>query len=93
MRRRIEYDIDYMNNWSLWLDCKILLRTVLLVFWDHRAYSRCSVPWCSASSYCGRAGPQTFLTIRSYCSSSLARFAAVLSAITARREVALLYRR
>jgi putative colanic acid biosysnthesis UDP-glucose lipid carrier transferase len=38
MRQRIEYDIDYMNNWSLWLDCKILLRTALLVFRDHRAY-------------------------------------------------------
>jgi putative colanic acid biosynthesis UDP-glucose lipid carrier transferase len=38
MRQRIEYDIDYMNNWSLWLDFRILLRTVLLVFRDHRAY-------------------------------------------------------
>ena len=38
MRQRIEYDIDYMNNWSLWLDFKILLRTAVLVFRDHRAY-------------------------------------------------------
>jgi putative colanic acid biosynthesis UDP-glucose lipid carrier transferase len=38
MRRRIEYDIDYMNNWSLWLDFKILLRTARLVFRDRRAY-------------------------------------------------------
>ena len=38
MRQRIEYDIDYMNNWSLWLDIKILARTVVLVFRDHRAY-------------------------------------------------------
>jgi len=27
-----------MNNWSLWLDIKILIRTVGLVFRDHRAY-------------------------------------------------------
>ena len=38
MRQRIEYDIDYMNNWSLWLDVKILLRTVMLVLRDDRAY-------------------------------------------------------
>ena len=34
MRRRIEYDIDYLNNWSLWLDLKILLRSVPLVLRD-----------------------------------------------------------
>jgi putative colanic acid biosysnthesis UDP-glucose lipid carrier transferase len=38
MRQRIEYDIDYMNNWSLWLDIKIFVRTVLLIFGDDRAY-------------------------------------------------------
>ena len=38
MRKRIEYDIDYMNNWSLWLDLRILARTALLVFRDDRAY-------------------------------------------------------
>ena len=38
MRQRIEYDIDYMNNWSLWLDLRILARTALLVFRDDRAY-------------------------------------------------------
>ena len=38
MRRRIEYDIDYMNNWSLRLDARILLRTLRLVFRDKRAY-------------------------------------------------------
>jgi lipopolysaccharide/colanic/teichoic acid biosynthesis glycosyltransferase len=30
MARRVEFDLWYINNWSLWLDLKILLRTVLL---------------------------------------------------------------
>jgi len=38
MRRRIEYDIDYLTNWSLWLDLKILLRTFVLVLHDENAY-------------------------------------------------------
>ena len=28
MQQRIEADIEYINNWSLWLDFTILLRTV-----------------------------------------------------------------
>jgi lipopolysaccharide/colanic/teichoic acid biosynthesis glycosyltransferase len=38
MRRRIEYDIDYLNNWSLWLDLKILFRSVPLVVRGDKAY-------------------------------------------------------
>ncbi len=38
MRRRIEFDIDYLNNWSLWLDLKILLRSIPLVLRDKRAF-------------------------------------------------------
>ena len=38
MRRRVEYDIDYLSNWSLWLDMKILLRTARIVLGDDRAY-------------------------------------------------------
>ena len=38
MRRRIEFDIDYLNNWSLWLDLRILLRSVPLVLRDKSAY-------------------------------------------------------
>jgi putative colanic acid biosynthesis UDP-glucose lipid carrier transferase len=38
MRERIQYDIDYLNNWSLWLDLKILARTAMLVLRDDRAY-------------------------------------------------------
>lgn len=30
--RRIDYDLDYIENFSLWLDFKILLKTVFVVF-------------------------------------------------------------
>jgi lipopolysaccharide/colanic/teichoic acid biosynthesis glycosyltransferase len=26
--RRVELDLDYINRWSLWMDIKILLRTI-----------------------------------------------------------------
>ena len=29
MQRRVELDLEYINNWSLWLDIKILLKTPL----------------------------------------------------------------
>jgi Undecaprenyl-phosphate glucose phosphotransferase len=29
MRSRVEYDLSYIDNWSLWLDMKIITRTVL----------------------------------------------------------------
>jgi putative colanic acid biosysnthesis UDP-glucose lipid carrier transferase len=39
MSARIKYDIDYLNNWSVGLDLRILLRTVmLLIRRDEQAY-------------------------------------------------------
>jgi len=30
MQKRVEYDLWYINNWSIWLDAKVLLRTLAL---------------------------------------------------------------
>jgi len=38
MRKRIEFDLAYLRNWSLWLDLKILLKTVGVVWKDRHAY-------------------------------------------------------
>jgi putative colanic acid biosynthesis UDP-glucose lipid carrier transferase len=38
MRQRVQYDIDYLKNWSLWLDVKIILKTALTVLRDRNAY-------------------------------------------------------
>jgi putative colanic acid biosysnthesis UDP-glucose lipid carrier transferase len=35
--RRIEYDLDYIENWSLWRDVKILGLTLLRGFHNNRA--------------------------------------------------------
>jgi putative colanic acid biosynthesis UDP-glucose lipid carrier transferase len=37
--KRIEHDIDYIQNWSLWRDVKILARTLLVGFRDKGARS------------------------------------------------------
>ncbi|WP_137938330.1 undecaprenyl-phosphate glucose phosphotransferase [Chitinivorax sp. B] len=38
MEKRIEYDLDYLRNWSLRLDVSIILRTALLVVRDRNAF-------------------------------------------------------
>lgn len=38
MQNRIKYDLDYLRNWSVWLDVKIILRTIAVVFKDRNAY-------------------------------------------------------
>jgi putative colanic acid biosynthesis UDP-glucose lipid carrier transferase len=38
MRRRIEHDIEYMRQWSMTLDLRIMLRTALVVLKDPNAY-------------------------------------------------------
>lgn len=38
MQQRVHYDLDYLKNWSLWLDLKIIARTALTVLHDRNAY-------------------------------------------------------
>jgi len=38
MQARIDYDLDYLRNWSLKLDLHVILKTVLVVFKDQAAY-------------------------------------------------------
>jgi putative colanic acid biosysnthesis UDP-glucose lipid carrier transferase len=38
MQRRVQFDLDYLKHWSLWLDLKILARTALLMMYDRNAY-------------------------------------------------------
>ena len=38
MRTRVEYDLEYLRNWSLGLDLRIIVSTVRLLFFDRHAY-------------------------------------------------------
>jgi putative colanic acid biosynthesis UDP-glucose lipid carrier transferase len=38
MQARVEYDLEYLRNWSLGLDLVIILRTVKAVLADSKAY-------------------------------------------------------
>jgi putative colanic acid biosynthesis UDP-glucose lipid carrier transferase len=35
---RVQYDIDYLRNWSLTMDLRIIAKTIKLTFWDKNAY-------------------------------------------------------
>lgn len=38
MVKRVEYDLDYIHRWSVWLDIKIIIATVFKGFSDKNAY-------------------------------------------------------
>jgi putative colanic acid biosysnthesis UDP-glucose lipid carrier transferase len=38
MTKRIEFDLEYLKSWSMWLDFKIILRTFSLIWSDRDAY-------------------------------------------------------
>jgi putative colanic acid biosysnthesis UDP-glucose lipid carrier transferase len=38
MQARVEYDLEYLRNWSLGLDLQIIARTVKVAFFDRNAY-------------------------------------------------------
>jgi putative colanic acid biosynthesis UDP-glucose lipid carrier transferase len=38
MQRRVECDHEYIREWSIWLDVRILLRTILIVLKGENAY-------------------------------------------------------
>jgi putative colanic acid biosynthesis UDP-glucose lipid carrier transferase len=38
MQKRVQYDLHYLDNWSLGLDLKIILKTALLVVKDRNAF-------------------------------------------------------
>ena len=38
MKKRVQYDMDYIRRWSLWLDLKIMVMTVVKVLGQKQAY-------------------------------------------------------
>jgi putative colanic acid biosynthesis UDP-glucose lipid carrier transferase len=38
MQRRVEFDLAYINNWSIGLDLKILVLTAVTILFDRQAY-------------------------------------------------------
>lgn len=38
MQKRIEYDLEYISNWSLWFDIRILFMTIFVGFTGKNAY-------------------------------------------------------
>lgn len=38
MQKRIDYDLWYLDNWSLWLDIRIIILTIFVGFTGKNAY-------------------------------------------------------
>jgi putative colanic acid biosysnthesis UDP-glucose lipid carrier transferase len=38
LEKRIQFDLEYIERWSLWLDLKIIALTVFRVLFDRNAY-------------------------------------------------------
>ena len=38
MQARVEFDLEYLRNWSLGLDLQIIIRTIRLMLFDRNAY-------------------------------------------------------
>jgi putative colanic acid biosynthesis UDP-glucose lipid carrier transferase len=38
MQKRVEYDLYYIEHWSLWFDLRIIVMTVFRLFSDKNAY-------------------------------------------------------
>ena len=38
MKKRVDYDLEYLRNWSITLDLRIILKTIRMLFTDNTAY-------------------------------------------------------
>jgi Undecaprenyl-phosphate glucose phosphotransferase len=38
LRKRVDYDLEYIDKWTIWLDLEIILRTIALIIRDKHAY-------------------------------------------------------
>ena len=38
MQKRVEFDLHYINSWSIWLDIKIIFMTIFKGFLNKNAY-------------------------------------------------------